>query len=98
MYLPSVTCEINERNEFVSKALEKLVPRIFAKVVIINAPVAIVQTRAESEASLLRALADSPSFPSMLIKKKAIASSKPIVVMPADRDKNLLISSKFIAR
>jgi hypothetical protein len=27
-----------------------------------------------------------------------MARSKPIVVMPAARDKNLLISSKFIAR
>jgi hypothetical protein len=58
----------------------------------------MAQISAAIETAFLRALALSPSFPSTSFKKKAIARSKPIVVMPAARDKNLLISSKFIAR
>jgi hypothetical protein len=71
---------------------------MFANVAIIKRPVVIAQVKAAIEVRLLSALALSPSFPSTSFKKKAIARSKPIVVMPEARDKNLLISSKFIAR
>ena len=98
IYLPSVICEIKERIDVGSKASDKSVPRIFAKVATIEIPVAIAQVRAAIAVIFLRALALSPSFPSTSFKKKAMARSKPIVVMPAARDKNLLISSKFIAR
>jgi hypothetical protein len=96
--LPSVICEIKERKDVGSKAPDRSVPRIFAKVATIETPVAITQASAAIEVTFLKALALSPSFPSTSFKKKAIARSKPIVVMPAARDKNLLISSKFIAR
>ena len=98
IYLPSVICEIKERIDVGSKAPDKSVPRIFAKVATINVPVVIAQISAAIEVVFLKALAVSPSFPSTSFKKKAMARSKPIVVMPAARDKNLLISSKFIAR
>jgi hypothetical protein len=61
---------------------------MFANVAIIERPVAIAQVRAASEVRLLKDLALSPSFPSISFKKKAIARSRPIVVMPAARDKN----------
>jgi hypothetical protein len=96
--LPSVICEINERIDVGSKAPDRSVPRIFAKVATIKVPVAIAQISAVIEVVFLKALAVSPSFPSTSFKKKAMARSKPIVVMPEARDKNLLISSKFIAR
>ena len=98
IYLPSVICEIKERIDVGSKAPDRSVPRIFANVATIEIPVAIAQASAANEVMFLKALALSPSFPSTSFKKKAMARSKPIVVMPAARDKNLLISSKFIAR
>ena len=98
IYLPSAICEINERSDVGSNAPDRSVPRMFANVAIIKRPVVIAQVKAAIEVRLLSALALSPSFPSTSFKKKAIARSKPIVVMPEARDKNLLISSKFIAR
>jgi hypothetical protein len=89
---------MKERSEVVSSAAERLVPRIFAKVATIRAPVVIAQISAAIEVVFLKAFAVFPSFPSTSFKKKAIARSRPIVVMPEARDKNLLISSKFIAR
>ena len=71
---------------------------MFAKVAKIDSPVASPQTVAEAAAKLLNFLADSPSFPSVSIRKNPIAKSKPIVEKLAARDKNLLIANKFIAR
>lgn len=98
MYLPSVICEMNERRVFGSKASEIPVPRIFASVASIAKPVEIAHVSAVRPANFLKRFALWSNLPSISNKKNPIARSRPIVVMPEARDKNLLIASKFIAR
>jgi hypothetical protein len=71
---------------------------MLAKVARIESPVVIAQVSAASAANFLMRCAVWPNFPSISSKKNPIANSKPIVVMPEARDKNLLIANKFIAR